>query len=374
MGGQAATGTFGADSAPAARLVTETNRSWNDANRNFIPDCALTNPRANGECGAMDNLAFGTTAAGLTIDRDALVGWGKRRHNWQFSAGVQQEILPRVSIDLGYFRTSFGNLPGVVDRAISSADFDTYSITAPVDPRLPGGGGYVISGLYDRQPDKFSVPAQAAVVRANAYGKNIDVWDGFDLSINARPRGGLLITGGTTTQRRTTDTCDVVDQIGPPPARAGRLTPFNPSALYCRVEGKYLTQVKLVTAYTIPRWDIQVSAAIQSNPGPEIAANYQATTAEVRRSLGRDLAGGVRNVTINLVEPRSMYGDRLNQVDLRFGKIIRVAGARMNASVDLYNALNTNPVLAMSTAYASWLRPQSILPARFAKVVLQLDF
>lgn len=156
--------------------------------------------------------------------------------------------------------------------------------------------------------------------------------------------------------------------------RAGRLTPFNPSALYCRVEGKYLTQVKLVTAYTIPRWDIQVSAAIQSNPGPEIAANYQATTAEVRRSLGRDLAGGVRNVTINLVEPRSMYGDRLNQVDLRFGKIIRVAGARMNASVDLYNALNTNPVLAMSTAYASWLRPQSILPARFAKVVLQLDF
>jgi hypothetical protein len=47
---------------------------------------------------------------------------------------------------------------------------------------------------------------------------------------------------------------------------------------------------------------------------------------------------------------------------------------RANASVDLYNALNSNPVLTVNNSYASWQRPQSILPARFAKFVLQLDF
>jgi hypothetical protein len=177
----------------------------------------------------------------------------------------------------------------------------------------------------------------------------------------------------------------VVDQVGPAPARAGRVAPFNPSGYvagtsnllgqqFCHVDGKLLTQVKLVSAYTIPRWDVQVSAAIQSNPGPELMANYVATTAEIRPSLGRDLSGGTRNVTINLIEPRSMYGERLNQVDMRFAKILRIGRNRLNAGVDLYNALNGNPVITESSAYATWRQPQSILPARFAKFVLQLDF
>ncbi len=354
--------------------MTEANRAWTDANRNFVPDCNLTNPLANGECGALDNLAFGTTRPGLAIDRDARIGWGQRKYNWQFSTGIQQQILPRVSVDVSYFRTWFGNLIGVQDRALTAADFDTYSITAPKDPRLPGGGGYVISGLYDRKPAAFSTPADAYVVRASQYGEQSDVWNGVDITINARPRGGWIITGGTNTQRRATNNCDVVDQVGPAPARAGRITPFNPSPLNCAVAGTFLTQVKLVAAYTVPRVDVQVSAAVQSNPGPELVANYQATTAEIRPSLGRDLSGGTRNITINLIEPRSMYGERLNQVDMRFTKILRVGGTRMNASVDLYNALNTNAVLAESSAFATWRQPQSILTARFAKVNLQLEF
>ena len=69
-----------------------------------------------------------------------------------------------------------------------------------------------------------------------------------------------------------------------------------------------------------------------------------------------------------------MYGDRLNQVDLRFGKILKFGVTRSVVSIDLYNALNANPVLTENSAYASWRQPQSILNARYVRFSVQLDF
>jgi hypothetical protein len=77
---------------------------------------------------------------------------------------------------------------------------------------------------------------------------------------------------------------------------------------------------------------------------------------------------------VNLVRPRSMYADRINQLDLRISKILRFGRNRTTAGIDIYNALNSSSVLSLNNAFASWQQPQSILPARFAKLVLQLDF
>ena len=68
------------------------------------------------------------------------------------------------------------------------------------------------------------------------------------------------------------------------------------------------------------------------------------------------------------------FTDRVNQLDLRISKILRFGGNRATAGIDIYNALNSNSVLTLNNAFASWQQPQSILPARFAKVVLQFDF
>ncbi len=59
---------------------------------------------------------------------------------------------------------------------------------------------------------------------------------------------------------------------------------------------------------------------------------------------------------------------------MRFGKVLKFGRTRLTASLDLYNALNSSAVLAVSTAFATWQQPQSILSARFAKVVMQLNF
>jgi hypothetical protein len=46
----------------------------------------------------------------------------------------------------------------------------------------------------------------------------------------------------------------------------------------------------------------------------------------------------------------------------------------VTANVDLYNALNANPVLSQSNAFATWQRPQRILNPRLVKVALPMEF
>ena len=64
-----------------------------------------------------------------------------------------------------------------------------------------------------------------------------------------------------------------------------------------------------------------MSGTWRSDPGPELRANYVVTSAIAQPSLGRPLSSG--NVTVNLVEPGTLYGARQNNIDMRIAKIIR---------------------------------------------------
>ena len=121
---------------------------------------------------------------------------------------------------------------------------------------------------------------------------------------------------------------------------------------------------------------MQVSGTFQSFDAPQngIIANYNAPNAVIAPSLARNLSGNTANVTVNLVEPFSVYGDRVNQLDLRVGKIVRVGTTRARLALDLFNALNAATVMTENPNYAAFRRPTSIMTARFAKVTMQLDF
>jgi len=118
-----------------------------------------------------------------------------------------------VSLDLSYWRTWFDNMAAIDSRALSPSDYDAFSITAPSDPRLPGRGGYVISGFSDIKPAKFGIPGDELVTFTKNFGKQYEHWNGVDATINARPGRGVLLQGGRSTERRTTDNCELAAQL-----------------------------------------------------------------------------------------------------------------------------------------------------------------
>jgi hypothetical protein len=93
--------------------------------------------------------------------------------------------------------------------------------------------------------------------------------------------------------------------------------------------------------------------------------------------LGRNLSGNAPNITVNVLEPHEMIGARVNEMDLRIGKIFRFGRTRTNIGVDIYNLLNAAAPLSYNQAFIldrPWLTPTSVLSARFAKISAQFDF
>lgn len=359
-------GALGEDAAPAVRLANTITRSWNDrgglgVDRDFVPQCDLTNPLANGECGVMSNANFGSPLPSTSLDPDVTSGWSKRAYQWEFSAGVQQQLAPRVSASFGYFRRIFGNFLVTDNLAVAPSDYSPFSITAPADSRLPDGGGYLIDGLYNLNQNRVG-QVNNLLRPASDFGKRISHWNGVDLTVDVRLPQRITLQGGLSTGRTSTDDCDVLSKVD------------SPSTRFCHVDTKFLAQVKMLGTYVVPRVDVQLAATFQSMPGPQISANYNAPNALVQPSLGRPLSGGAANVTVNLVEPGTMYGERSNQLDVRVGRAFRLGAVRTTLNLDLFNALNTDAVLAYNNNYAAWLVPTSILGARLVKLSAQLDF
>jgi hypothetical protein len=344
-----------------ARTAPMTTRSWTDRNSNFIPDCDLTNKATNGECGPWAVQNFGET---LTSAVDpTLTGnngmWYRRPYDWGFGLSVQHELRPRLSVEASYNRRWWGNRSVVDNLLLGPVDYDAYSVKAPVDPRLPNGGGYVVSDLQDVTPAKFGATSNYEVYATN-FGKDVRYFHAVDLNLRGRLRG-VTVRVATTTGRQVTDTCELIYD--------------SPSLRNCHVALPFQMTFSGLASYNVPKVDIEISGVFRSSPGSQILANVVYTSAQVAPSLGRPLSGGTANVTVNVVDPGQMYRDRINLADFRVAKTFQFSGKRLNVGLDVFNAFNTNVVLNSNNTYgAAWLTPTSVQVARQMQVSAKFDF
>jgi Carboxypeptidase regulatory-like domain len=399
LDGAGVSGTY-ANTNPTLRMPQTTSvfgtagvtRAWTDANGNFVPDCDLLDPAAQdlrpsgGDlCGVVSNTSFGKNILTNNFDPGMLDGWGVRPSDWNLSVSVQQQIGPRSSVDLTYTRRWYHGFSVVDNLSLQASDLTPFSIVAPSDPRLPGGGGYVVSGLYDVVPDRAG-QVDNLVADSTKYGSWYQYFNGIDVNVNVRAARGLTLVAGTSTGQTVADSCDVRAHLpelattttgtsGFGPGLTGSaVTPASP---YCHVAFGMLTQFRGLSSYEVPKIDIQLSATFQSKPGAMLAANYAATNSDVAPSLGRNLSGNAANVMVNLIEPGTIYGDRINQLDVRVGKTLKYRRSRTLVALDIYNALNSSAVLTYNNTFVPggpWLRPLTILTPRLFKITAEIQF
>jgi hypothetical protein len=364
-------GTLYSGTNPLADIPVSVTRQWTDANNNFSPDCNLLNlkeqdlRKSGGDfCGTVSDLNFGTSNPSTTYDPALLGGWGVRPGDWQFGASIQQEVLPRVSVEVGYNRRWLVNFSVEDNLAVTPADFDPFSVTVPDDPRLPNAG-QTISGLYNVDPTKFGQEDNFATLAKN-YGGQSQIYNGLLLNASARPTSDLRLQFGINLGNTRFDTCALRTAL---PETA----PLNP---YCEYSTGLQMRITGLATYLVPKVDVSVSSTFRSDQGQELAANRAFSSASIVPSLGRPLSTGA-NATVNLVEPGTMYGDRLNVIDMRFAKVLRFGRTRTNVGFDVYNIFNRNPVITNNFTFVpggTWLRPNSILAARFARFSATVDF
>jgi hypothetical protein len=377
-----------------ARFVTATTRPWTDSNGNRQVDCSILsntlqdNSATGGDiCGVWANPSFGNPAAATVVNPDVLEGWGVRPWDWQFGASIQQEIAPRMSLEVGYNRRWWGNFFVVDNRAVGPGDFTEYTVTAPQQPDLPDGGGYTFTALLPT-----TLAQNNFYTFAEDFGDERRYWHGVDVTVNARLLRGISLNGGTSTGRGVRDNCDIVNAL------PETLFVFG---IYQRRDGcdfaeDWITTFRGSVAYTIPWIDVLMSMIIRfqntapgffttgdvapGSNGNSLAANLQIPNTTIQELAGRlppgAFATGVTNV--NLVRAGEVFPRQVRTVDLRLGKILRFGRTRSDVAIDVYNLFNTSEAVTYNQTWgadpAAWWRPTALTDARFLRFNVTVSF
>ena len=353
---------------PITTSINSVTRVWTDADRDYLPDCDLANRAANGECAAMSNQNFGGLNITTIYDDNVLRGFGVRGYNWDFTTELQHQVAEGLSVSGGYYRNWFGNFTVNKNTMTTPSDYTSYCVTAPLDPRLPGGGGYRICDLADVSVEKFG-QVFTRISQSSLYGDQKQINDFFAFTMNARFGARARLAGGLDLGRSMTDTCFIFDSAQ--------------DLLNCHNVKGYgaNAQVKFNGNVWLPG-DLLLSGLIQNLPGSTITASWAAPNSVVAPELGRNLAAcGTRtpctsNATIPLVASNVLFNPRVTRLDLRIAKRFQVTGSKqLQANLDIFNVMNSSYVLGQNNTFGdTWQRPTQTMDGRMFQFSANLTF
>src|SRR5262245_51570426 len=320
-------------------------RAWNDLDRNGTVFDAGGNVQFN-EIGPPRNNNFGIPGVGTTQFDPNL----PRPTNWEETVSVQHEVLPNVSVTAGYYHRSFQHLGYTVNTLVDpQTDYTPFTITVPRNPNLPEGGGQVIT-MYNLNPNKLGVVNNVSTWSDS----NSRVYNGFEISANARFARRAFVFGGITAERTATNNCDG------PVTTAANATPSNPNNYrFCNQVPPFQTLYKASGAYTFPH-DVNLSLTFQARPGISVGSFYTFNSA----IAGVPLTGG-GNLTVMVVDPTTQYYDYVKTLDARVARTFRYGRTRVEPFMEIFNLPNFSTVLTVNeTVGPSYYTPGIIVQGR----------
>jgi hypothetical protein len=264
---------------------------------------------ANGECGPWQNGNFGNPFNTTRVNQDMMHGWGNRPFDWQFGVAVQQEIMPRLSVDVAFNRRWWSNFYVTDNQALGPSDFDQFTITAPTsaNPNAPlPTAGQPLTFLKQNSRSPIGATSNYRTFQRD-FGDETYYWQGIDFTANSRMTNGLVLQGGFSTGAGHRDLCDVWAALPELVTPAAPGTASMVSA--CKVDEPWQINWRGLATYTIPKIDVLISAILRSQANTEpltietgvatnglgIAANYNVTPAILAANGQTPFAPGVTN-------------------------------------------------------------------------------
>jgi hypothetical protein len=344
--------TLFAEAYNPMRIQTD-RRTWNDLNGDDIAQ--------NNEIGSV-NTPFDLIGV-RTRNPDPDI---KRSYQWEFSAGIQRELIPRVSVAANWVRRTFRRLTARENLLVSASDYTPIPIQNPIDP--------------SETITIYSI-SRAKLGLVNELDRNSDEikrWNnGFDANINARVGGGTVFAGASwDRQIRVECVGEGFGLIGDTPAN--RVADPN-GFRFCDQSAfgmPYRTMFKAAGTYPLP-YGFEISGSFQSYPGGSQLVDDDEPWLDVDYNVTRSILPALvqSSVTVPLIQPGTKYLPRMNQLDVRFGKVIRVGRVRVRGQFDVFNATNSSSILAMGETYGPALdRVNQILPGRIYGLSMRVDF
>jgi hypothetical protein len=329
-------------------------RTWTDFDRNGNIFDANGNFQANEVTGPTRNVNFGLPAGGTQFDPNL-----PRPNNWEETVSIQHELLPRVSVTAGYYHRSFYNLQYQKNTLVNpDTDYTPFTIVIPVNANLPDGGRQTIT-MYNLNANKLGI-----VNNVLTWSElNTRVYNGFEVSANARLSRGFVF-GGITTERTATNSCD-----GPVPtaANAGTSNPNN--YRFCDSVPPFQTLYKVSAGFRLP-YDLNASTTFQARPGISIGSFYTFNSAVA----GVALTGG-GNLTVSVVDPTTQYYGYVKTLDARVARTFRAGGKRVEPFVEIFNLPNFSTILTVTeTVGPNYMAPGSVVQGRRFQFGARMDF
>jgi hypothetical protein len=360
----------------ANSVVSSDVRNWSDCG--FIPGTSTCDPAqaglaTNGDGIAQDNEIGPTssTTFGLRSDRNPAPNI-RRVHNWEYTLGVQHQLLPRMSMSLVYYHRAWGDLELLDRTLITRSDYTSFQVSMPNFSNDPTVSSVLdpneILTLYNLNAAKRSVFSSAQVDRNSSLDSA--TYNGIETSLSARLPHGANVFGGWTAERNTSKFCESDDDpngintadlyIGENVAAGGRFCDQATFGVPFRHEFKAAGNLPLV-------YGLEFGTILQSYPGQQRTITW---------TPGSNVfPGGLRtnSETIILNKPGSLYQPRWTQWDVNLKKNFRYGRKIFTAQVDVFNVLNSNTIWSTNDQIGNSLgQVQTIQPGRMPRIVFQM--
>jgi hypothetical protein len=332
----------------AAALQSDT-RNWRDCN--YLPGtstCSTLVLPTNGddiaqdnEIGPANNSRFGLGAA-RRPDPDI-----RREYTVDYSLGVDRQLLDQLSVTVAWYRKSWYNLQSQDNLFIAPEDYASFTTPSPLNGEI-----LTVYNLNRAKQGLVDILDRNSTDRSQTRR----TYDGFELSFSARlPKGGSAF-GGWSADKTVSVRCETDDP--------NQWRFCDQSAL----DIPFRSDFKLVGAYPLPV-DFEIGAVFASYAGGPLSVTW---------SVPQNVFPGnsrTQTVSVNLIEPGSKYLPRWNQLDLSLRKNFTMRNTRLGASLDIFNALNSNVVLTEVTTFGASLgNPTSILQPRLLRMSFNVKF